>query len=269
MKKRLRFRSRKKKVSFLKVRFFWYSVAILFLLTSLFYLVVFSPFLKVQKIEVQGTNEIVPQHVLSVAQSNLWQKFLGIPQNSILLFDAKDLEEKLSFAFPAILHVSLKRSFPETLVVVIQEREQVGTWCPLDRMGEDTCFAIDRNGVPFKKVNEESEYVVFSSREELILGAELLDPSLLSLLLDFKESFFKLEESFQFSITSFSLGEKGEVEGVTHDGWKVLLDVKEDMEWQQTKLQVVMEQKIPLERRGELEYIDIRFGDQAYIKYAD
>ena len=73
----------------------------------------------------------------------------------------------------------------------------------------------------------------------------------------------------QFSTIAFEIGERGEVQGVTKEGWRILLDLKENMEWQQTKLQLVLEQKIPLEKRGELQYIDLRFGDQAYIKYQD
>ena len=87
--------------------------------------------------------------------------------------------------------------------------------------------------------------------------------------MDFKEESENIGESFLFSIIAFTIGERGEIQGITKEGWNILLDIKEDMGWQQIKLQIVLEQKIPLEKRGELEYIDLRFGDQAYIKYFD
>lgn len=270
MRKPLRFRTKKKRVSFLRLRFFWYVVGALFVLTSLFYIIVFSSFLKIEKIEIQGVREIPIEHILSVSKDYLWQTFLGIPQNSILLFDMKGFKEKLSFTFPAISSVTLQRSLPQTLVVKIQEREQSGTWCPLEKIDEEVvCFAIDEKGIPFKKVEKESEYMVFKSKGEVKLGKELLDPLLLLTLFDFKEESEKIGESFLFSIIAFTIGNRGEIQGVTKERWQILLDVKEDVEWQQTKLQIVLEQKIPLERRGELEYIDLRFGDQAYIKYFD
>ena len=270
MKKPLRFRTKKKRVSFLRLRFFWYAIGALFLLTSLFYIIVFSSFLKIEKIEIQGVREIALEHILSASKDYLWQTFLGIPQNSILLFDIKGLKEELTFTFPAISSVTLKRSLPQTLIVKIQEREQIGTWCPFEKIDEEVvCFAIDEKGIPFKNVEKESEYILFSSKGEVRLGKELLDPLLLLTLLDFKEESEKIGESFLFSIIAFTIGERGEIQGVTKEGWKILLDIKEDMGWQQTKLQIVLEQKIPLEKRGELEYIDLRFGDQAYIKYFD
>ena len=269
MRKPLRFRTKKKRVSFLRRRFFWYVVGAASFSALLFYIILFSSFLKVQSVEIQGAREIAPEHILSTVQDNLWQSFFSIPQNSILLLNTKSLEEKLSFLFPSIRSVSLKRSFPETLVVTVEEREQIGTWCPSGDIDEDICFAIDKEGVPFKEVSNVSDYVVFSSQGELTLGTQLLDPSLLLALLNFREGFLESGKFFQLFIAAFLLGENGEVQGATKEGWRILLDLKENMEWQQTKLQTVIEQKIPLERRGDLEYIDIRFGDQAYIKYSD
>ena len=276
MRKPLRFKRRKKRVSFLKLWFFWYATGILSFLTFLFYVVVFSYWLKVQEIKIQGASEILTEHILFVVEDNFWQEFLGIPQSSILLFDTKGIEEKLSFAFPAISQVAVERSFPRALVVKVQEREQIGTWCPSvparaegQADGGAVCFVIDEKGVVFKKVEERGNYVVFYSQGNPILGQELLAPSMLSILFHFKERFQEVGEPLQFSTIAFEIGERGEVQGTTKEGWRILLNLKENMEWQQTKVQLVLQQKIPPEKRGELEYIDLRFGDQAYIKYFD
>ena len=263
MKQPLRFKRKKRRVSFLRQRFFWYGTGLLFLLMSLFYAVVFSSWLNVQEIKFQGTSKILPEHILSLVEDNFWQEFLGIPTNSILLFDIKDMEEKLSFVFPAILRVTVQRSLPQTLVVKVEEREQIVTWC------SSTCFAIDAEGVLFKEVEEQGEYVVLDLNGEATLGQELLKPSLLALLLDFKERFQEAGESLQFSTAAFEIGQRKQVEAITQEGWRILLDLKENMEWQQTKLELVLQQKVPQERREELEYIDLRFGDQAYVKYFD
>lgn len=270
MRKPLRFKRKKKRMLFLKQRLFWYATSILFFLTFLFYIVVFSSWLQVQEVRIQGASEISTEHILFIIEDNFWQKFLGIPQNSILLFETKAMEAKLSFAFPTIASVALKRSFPGALVVEIQERGQIGTWCSSAQTDKEiACFAIDIKGVPFKKVEEQGNYVIFSSQGEAMLGQEVLEPSLLSTLLSFKERFQGAGESLQFLTIVFEIGKRGEVQGITQEGWRILLDLKENMEWQQTKLELVLQQKIPPEKRGELEYIDLRFGDQAYVKYFD
>jgi len=264
MRKPVRFKRKKKRVSFLRYRLFWYGTGLLFFLTFLFYAVVFSPWLEIENVKVQGAREIPTGHILFAVESSFWQEFLGIPQNSILLVNTKELKENLLNSFPAISKVSLKRAPPKTLVVKIQERKQVATWCR-----EDSCVALDNNGVPYNEIEDDGSYVVFSSQGNPVLGQELLSASLLSTLLGFKEMFEEAGEPVRFVTVAFEIGEAGQVEGVTKEGWKILLDLEKPVEWQQTKLQLVLQQKIPPAKRGELEYIDLRFGDQAYIRYQD
>ena len=38
---------------------------------------------------------------------------------------------------------------------------------------------------------------------------------------------------------------------------------------QADKLATVIDQKFPQEKRKKIEYVDLRFGDQAYIKFAN
>jgi hypothetical protein len=53
----------------------------------------------------------------------------------------------------------------------------------------------------------------------------------------------------------------------TFEGWLIYFNPKEDLDWQTQKLDLVLEKQIPLEKREELEYIELRFGNQAFIKY--
>ena len=52
----------------------------------------------------------------------------------------------------------------------------------------------------------------------------------------------------------------------TAEGWEVYFTPKEDLNWQITELKAVLENEISPERRGNLEYIDLRF-EKIYIKY--
>ena len=53
----------------------------------------------------------------------------------------------------------------------------------------------------------------------------------------------------------------------TIDDWDIYFDQKKDLDWQITKLKVNLEKNIPPERKGELEYIELRFGNLAPFKY--
>ena len=52
----------------------------------------------------------------------------------------------------------------------------------------------------------------------------------------------------------------------TSEGWEIYFNLKGDLNWQITELGLVSEKQIPLEDRGELEYIDLRFS-RVYYKY--
>ena len=276
MRKPLRFKKKKKPVSLFRFRFFWYGTGFTFLFVFVFWFIVFSSWLEIQELLVEGENEIQEEFLVAEIEKALWKPWFGIPTNSIFLFDAKETKNALSFVFPMILEASFQRQFPHRLILHIQEREQVATWFSLlsDRADEQTgmdilYFAIDKEGIPFKEIKDTDNYVVFSSEDNAVLGQELLAPSLLSTLLEFKRIFEIAGEPMQLSIVAFEIGNNGEVKGVAKEGFKILLDLKEDIQWQETKLRLVLEQKIPLEKRGELEYIDLRFGGQAYLKYKD
>ena len=120
-----------------------------------------------------------------------------------------------------------------------------------------------------KKAAESADDAVFYSQGTADLGKEIMSVSLLNSLLEFQRVFREAGESAQLAITSFEVKNAGQVEAQMKEGWRVFLDTKESMEWQQTKLELLLQEKIPLKNRGELEYIDLRFGDQAYVKYLD
>ncbi|MFC1629892.1 hypothetical protein ACFL11_01590, partial [Patescibacteria group bacterium] len=52
----------------------------------------------------------------------------------------------------------------------------------------------------------------------------------------------------------------------TLEGWEAYFDLKGDINWQLTELKLLIEEKIPPDKRGDLEYIDLRFT-KIYYKY--
>jgi len=126
MRTSLRFKRKKKRVSFLKLRSFWFTIGVLFFLTFLFYAVVFSSWLEIKEVQVRGAQEVPKEHILAALDEKLWWNWFGIPTNSILLFDNKGAGELLSDKFPLLRAVFVKRFFPQTIVALVEERVQVG-----------------------------------------------------------------------------------------------------------------------------------------------
>jgi len=99
---------------------------------------------------------------------------------------------------------------------------------------------------------------------EIKLGERIIEKEILSPIL---EAETKLREDFKIPVKEISIASNERVNFKTSDDWEIYLNPQKDMSWQLTKLKVDLENLIPFERRKDLEYIDLRFGDLAPFKY--
>ena len=95
----------------------------------------------------------------------------------------------------------------------------------------------------------------------------MVDPNLLLFIPDLKRSLdgWSVLQETETKIEYFSLT-PGLVSAHMTEGWEIYFTQEEDRSWQETKLREVLEKQIPQEKRSRLQYIDVRFGNQAYVK---
>ena len=74
---------------------------------------------------------------------------------------------------------------------------------------------------------------------------------------------------FKIPVKEFLIVSEEKLEVLTSEDWKIYLSLRADIDWQMTKLRAVLEEKIPPENRKNLEYIELRFGNLAPLKYRD
>jgi hypothetical protein len=55
----------------------------------------------------------------------------------------------------------------------------------------------------------------------------------------------------------------------TAEGWEIYFTLQKDSDWQIAKLNAVLEEVVTAERRGDLEYIEVRFSNRVFPKYKD
>ena len=266
MKKEFRkTRKIKKKGSILKNRFFWLGVSIAVFTELLLYLVVLLPLFQIQEVRVKENIEVSENKIKSVVLQDLWKRFLFFPTASILLADTQGIGDNLLETLLELETVSIQRKFPNVLVVSVQEKRTVALWCK-----ESRCFALDNEGVAFKKAHVSTDFPVITSLREAPenLGETVVTKDALLAVLDFSREMKRRslllgnEVSVRFRIVS-----ENQIDAATPEGWSIYFTRTQDLFWQITKLQTVLENKIPPEKRRKLEYIDVRFGDQAYLKY--
>jgi len=139
----------------------------------------------------------------------------------------------------------------------------VAHWC----QGEQ-CLLLDNEGVIFGDFLTEKDLIKIIDERDLgtfLLGEKVIEKEDLSKILTIRD---KLKSDFKLSLEEFILDEE-KLTVLAEDNWKIYFNLQGNTDWQLTKLNAVLEEKIPPEKRNDLEYIELRFGNFAPYKYKD
>jgi len=283
-------KSRLKKT--LHSRVFWLGLACVCLIAGAAYGILFAPFLQLQHIEVEGAQKVPVERIEEIIATHADKNIFFVKTNSMFLINTNKIAEEVQASFINAESVAVSKKFPNTLKVIIKERNKVAAWCqnkeyaversdmPADRLDEQEngeqitrlfrqCFALDAKGVIFEEIESQDELVVESDSARAVLGQQAVDPELLARLFEFKTAAdaWEVFREVGLRISGFSVIVPERVHARVSEGWDIYINPTENIAWQITKAQLVIKEEIPFERRPLLEYIDLRFGDQAYIKY--
>jgi len=266
----------RKKKSIFRSRFFWIALLVLFFLGAIFYFLIFSPIFQIKGIKISGNKKIQSQEVEGLIKEKINQRLLFFPTKSIFLINSKKIVNSLLENFPQVEKIKLKRKLPTTLIVEIKERSPLAIFCQ-----EENCFFLDKTGTIFEEGPEDGEEDKSSSspfaaardydliiksqnRKEISLGQEIIQEEKLISILEIQE---KLKTNLKIVSKEFIIQNGDRVNVKTTEGWEIYFDLKNSLDWQLTKLSLVLEKEIPPEKRGNLEYIDLRFRNFAPYKY--
>lgn len=258
------------------------------------YGVFFTPFFQIERIVISGNAKIPEDSLRETVQAHLARKFLFFEMNHFLLANTSAAAEAVKAALPEVETVLIQKEFPDSILVTVRERQGIAVWCQQRNYtvevsdGEEAkrsvrqCFALDAQGVIFAEKparhatqgvagGEPERELILSKSDggEVSVGEEAIDSESLKHILAFSQ---QLDASSLFSevglrVSSVVVVSKERVNAKISEGWEIYLNPTENIDWQITKVKLVLEKEIPSAKRPFLEYIDLRFGDQAYIKY--
>jgi cell division protein FtsQ len=225
-----------------------------------FYFFVFFPFFQIKEIRIHGDQKVPTDDLRKEVDFSIPRNFWKISSRSIFLVNSRRIKTEILEEFPQISKLILKRDFPNTLILEIEERKSVATYCD-----NQTCFLIDKTGVIFENIVESSSLKIIDNRpeSEFSLGEQVLGEKVLSSIIEIEK---KLKERVDINIGEFVVISEERLSAKTDERWDIYFDLKGDLSWQIEKLIVVLENEIPSEKRGNLEYIDLRFT-RVYYKY--
>ena len=262
----------KKKKSIFKNRFFWLAILGCLLFSGLVYFLIFSDFFIIKGIEITGNKEVAADEVKNSIENKLKGEKGIIPSDNIFLIDKTGIKEELFYLFPPIDNITIERGWPDALKVKLGERQGAALFCMDRRSGEggefrEECFVMDREGIIFKageygsllpKIKRES-----FSEEEIKLGNQVIGADVLNKVLEF---YIKITSSLDIKIGEVFFISEEMVTLKTVEGWDIYVSLMKNIDWQVTKLKAVLENYLPLEKRKNLEYVELRFGNLAPFK---
>jgi hypothetical protein len=260
-----------RKKSILKNRFFRVSILISILFVSVFYLLFFSQVFQIKSVTISGEQKISKQDIANIVENQIQNKFLFFNTKSIFLVKRNEISNIALSEFPLIESVQINRKLPSSLFVIVTERIEVAKWCI-----ENKCFLIDNNGIIFDPIRNEisngareifenyselSTIKSFNANGKFALGQEVVEKETLSKVL---QIISKLEQNLEVQTKLADIVSKERLNIKTLENWEIYFNLAGDINWQITELGLILEKEIDLEKRQELEYIDLRFNRVFY-----
>lgn len=243
---------------------FLFLFFVFFCAVAFFYI----PYLRIQKISIEGNLSLSTEKILAEISSYLVGKsFLVFPRNNIFILPKQAIINNLSNKFPRISEAYLNKDFPSSLSVVIKERKQAAILCALE-----DCFFIDENGFVFERAPYFSGdvYLKFlDEREETRnlasnwkQGFQLISEDQFKKLIDFRD----LISRENIKVSEIILKKEGIYEMDISEGGHILLNEQNDAKISFENLKITLDSKIQNDRQ-KLEYIDLRFGNKVFYKF--
>jgi len=253
----------KRKKSILKSRFFWLTSLILIVFGVVFYFLIFSPFFQVEKIIVSGEEKVSKEEIKELIKRNLEKKILFCKTKSIFLVNLNQIRKDILNNSPQLAEVEISQGFPDALDVIVIERLALANFCQNEK-----CFLLDNKGIIFEEIEPQTNLIkIIDGQKEKMpkLGEQMIERDYLEKILKIKKYLFEELKlgTKEFLVFSQRLNVK------TDEDWEIYFDPRGDLNWQLTKLNSVLKEKIPPEKRKNLEYIELRFGDLAAFRYRE
>ena len=126
---------------------------------------------------------------------------------------------------------------------------------------------IDEQGIAFEQSSSTEGLLKISDEQSsdlLGLSGQALGKDDLSNILLINS---RLKNDLGIDIGEFTISSQDRLIALTKEGWNIYFYLKGDIDWQLTKLKAVLDEKIPQEKRKNLEYIELRFENLAPFKY--
>lgn len=225
----------------------------------------FLPRLSITEITVAGTEYISPQHIQQYVESTLFSStFSLLSKKNMFLYPRRELETYIQEQFPRIQSVRISREslLAQAITVTVQERQPYGRLCV-----DSSCYLLDEKGYIFAEEGIASVSPQYTFHGILANASAPIGQTFLS-------------DTFSEIVTLLSALEKGgfSPQGITMEegrdftvqvarGYSIRASFENEPQAIVRNLELILSSDALRGKEGELEYIDLRFGNRVYYKF--
>jgi len=230
----------------------------------------FSAAFNIVSVEVAGNDKISADKIKNLVWRQTEERRLFfLSQRKLFLFDKDELARRLNDEY-FFQNLSIKKKFPDTLIITLKEKEYAAAWYELGKY-----YHIDNEGNVLSEtdplqINRQNYPLIENDRREKIKDGKVNGSRD---QIDFIISLFKIAKNDKnFQIDRFALTET--INGVqdadtvimkTVGGPDIYFSVNSDAKEQMSKLAIILEKTLK-DNFKDKQYIDLRYGDRVYYK---
>ena len=233
-------------------------------LIALFYV----PYFRIKKISIEGNSSIDSAKIMADVSNYLTGKnFKIFPRDNFFIMPKKEFIDSLLKEFPRLKTVSLIKNFPNSISLKVTERNNEALFCFKNK--DEGCAFIDQDGFVFDKAPYFSAGVYLTFLEEATttwkLDFQVISEEQFKKIIDFKNLLTEENPPIGGKILQIIIKKEGIYELQTNEGWSILLNEKNDSQLTYQNLKTTLDQI--KEKRRNLDYIDLRFGNKVFYKF--
>ncbi len=237
------------------------------------YVLFFSPFLSIEDTHIEGGEKISRESVNRIVEGELsGKRFKTWPRNNFFSVRPKEVEELLQKEYPLIRKVVVTRIFPNGVRVDLEERDKIVVWC-----SGGICNLLSEEGVLVENMNilheKNAEYIISvsdMSNQPVFPGQRISEDGSLGVFIISIEPALKervgIEVDLEYTTTSRFADE---LRIRTKEGWELYLNTTLPIDTSLEDLELLFDKELPVAKRAQLKYIDLRVENRAYYALQD
>lgn len=225
--------------------------------------------LQIDKVEGEGNILVTDEEIWSEIDRETQGRYLRLfSKKNAFLFPEEAVLAAVAARFPILYGAKIELKGLKTVRIKVSEREPAALWCRLSSDGAplSDCFFIDRGGFIYSEAPEFKGDVYLKYYGSIDtgnpIGSSFLPAGTFFELTKFAERI----KNLGLSPVSIFVKDDGDYNVRLHDGGEVYLNEREGFDRSLLNLESILTDQIGKDSIGDIDYIDLRFGNKVFFR---